>query len=254
MKFHSGQKLRASIGKIQRTSLKRWVEKRRKDVTKKMGGKRSRPGGDELEERLKKKAKKAAGAAWTESHKEAERKLDNKALTRRFEAQKSGQLVEKETVTVAQYQSMSEAQKKNDKQAAKRHVIQGAMFNKKKRSLDEILTGKNICILCPDLNSRIHDRVLQKGAKEVVADPFDGAVMVVDSVLKPGTRGTWHSIFRKVTLLSKEMVLKGVGPWIEMDPILTASTQLWCSEKFQMEHPVIVKILRRCLQLDRNKK
>ena len=161
--------------------------------------------------------------------------------------------MEKETVTAAQYQSMSEAQKKNDKQAAKRHVIQGAMFNKKKRSLDEILTGKNICILCPDLNSRIHDRVLQKGAKEVVADPFDGAVMVVDSVLKPGTRGTWHSIFRKVTLLSKEMVLKGVGPWIEMDPILTASTQLWCSEKFQMEHPVIVKILRRCLQLDRNK-
>ena len=239
MKFRSGQKLRASIGKIQRASLKTWVEKRRKDVTKKMGGKRSRPGGDERDERLKKKAKKAAGAAWTESHKEAERKLDDKALTRRFEAQKSGQLGDKEKVTAAQYQSMSEVKAKNDKQAAKRHVIQGAMFNKKKRSLDEMLMGKNVCILCLDLNSRIHDRVVQKGVKEVVAEPFDAAVMVVDNVLKPGTRGT---------------VLKGVGPWIEMDPILTASTQLWCSEKFQKEHGVIVKILRRLLQVDRNKK
>lgn len=78
----------------------------------------------EEHEPLRKKAKRAAGSSWTDKHEKHENKLRDLATSRRFEAQRSGHLVEGEKkISSNKYQEMEEKQFANDKATKRKNAM-----------------------------------------------------------------------------------------------------------------------------------
>ena len=129
----NGEKLRFSSGlKAEKRQLKRlqeskpsittWLKKRRRNVNEQMeqNNFNDNAEGHDLEA-LKKKARTAAGAAWTSKHEKHNGKLQKLAHDRRFEAQRSNQLVSGEKLTSQEVQEMEGHQLKNDGAAKRKH-------------------------------------------------------------------------------------------------------------------------------------
>ena len=128
----NGEKLRFSSGlKAEKRQLKRlqeskpsittWLKKRRRNVNEQMEqNNNDNAEGHDLEA-LKKKARTAAGAAWTSKHEKHTGKLQKLAHDRRFEAQRSNQLVSGEKLKSKEVQEMEGQQLKNDGAAKRKH-------------------------------------------------------------------------------------------------------------------------------------
>ena len=132
----NGEKLRFSSGlKAEKRQLKRlqeskpsittWLKKGRRNVNEQMEqtGQQNNNGNSESHdlETLKKKARTAAGAAWTSKHEKHTGKLQKLAHDRRFEAQRSNQLLSGEKLKSKEVQEMVGHQLKNDGAAKRKH-------------------------------------------------------------------------------------------------------------------------------------
>ena len=107
-------------------SISSWLQRRRQSVKEKSLSQNKEKTADLVEEHepLRKKAKRAAGSSWTDKHEKHENKLRDLAASRRFEAQRSGHLVEGEKkISSNKYQEMEEKQFANDKATKRKNAM-----------------------------------------------------------------------------------------------------------------------------------
>lgn len=107
-------------------SISSWLQRRRQSVKEKSLSQNKEKTADLVEEHepLRKKAKRAAGSSWTDKHEKHENKLRDLATSRRFEAQRSGHLVEGEKkISSNKYQEMEEKQFANDKATKRKNAM-----------------------------------------------------------------------------------------------------------------------------------
>lgn len=142
MNFVSLQKKKA----VNKKSLNSWLKRRRKAVNAAVRASSSSclVTGDEAD--LKRKAKRRAGDAWSDGHDRKEGHLQSLIKKRRFEAQKSDQLLEDEKMGEAAFTALNKKQSNDDWKAFRKHQRVTASFEKKLTSLENLLNGRAVCL------------------------------------------------------------------------------------------------------------
>lgn len=95
---------------------------------------------------LKRKAKMISNDEWGANHDKKESDLKKLQKKRRFECQKSKLLLAEEKMPQGEYEAFDAKQKKDDVAALKKHLSVASAFEKKMKSLEQLVGGQTICL------------------------------------------------------------------------------------------------------------